>query len=91
MSALCEHERLGDHCEDCALVKAIERGYRPAEHPQAPAPPELDLAEQHLLVEIGSNTYVQVMAGDDIPHAVRALPRVDRATLKPLKGRPRKG
>ncbi|MFI7633471.1 hypothetical protein [Nonomuraea sp. NPDC049400] len=85
MSAFCEHNRLADHCEDCALIQAKERGYRPPEHPQAPATPEPEIAEQTVLIETGLNTYTLVMAGDDIPHSLRNLPRRDRDTMKLLK------
>src|SRR5437868_3496056 len=33
----CEHGRLADGCEDCALIAGIERGYRPNPIP-APKP-----------------------------------------------------
>ncbi len=73
----CEHGRLSDGCEDCALAAAMERGYV---HPhQRPAPaPEPERAGADLYVDRGEGRYTLVIAGDVIPASLVNLPRVPR-------------
>jgi hypothetical protein len=75
--AFCKHGRLTDGCEDCALLAAMERGYRPqaADTAQLPKP---ERAEVDLYCDQGDGRYMLVIAGDVIPPALVHLPRVPR-------------
>ncbi|WP_158895226.1 hypothetical protein [Amycolatopsis anabasis] len=64
---LCPHNRMPEQCEDCALVQAAERGYRPPEVPQA-STPDTVRADTDMYVETGEpDTYVFIRAGESIP------------------------
>lgn len=80
--AFCQHGRLADGCEDCALLTAMERGYRPqaADTAQLPKP---ERAEVDLYCDQGDGRYVLVIAGDVIPPALAHLPRVPRTPPEP--------
>lgn len=82
----CEHGRLSDGCEDCALIKAMERGYRPHTLP-ALTQPEAEVAETDLyLNHHDSGRYTLVRAGDPIPVELTHLPREPRTTATDAPG-----
>lgn len=75
---LCDHGRLSDGCEDCALRSALERGYvHPRTRNHHPHhPPET--AAHDLYLDRGEGRYVLVNAGDPIPGSMADLPRIPR-------------
>lgn len=77
--ALCPHGRLSDGCEECALVAAMERGYRHPHEKPKPAP-EPERAAEDLYLDRGDGRYVLVLKGDVIPPALAELPRVPRTS-----------
>lgn len=86
----CPHGRTDEHCEDCRLVAALERGYQPVTPPQPVPAPEPMYAEADLFVDHGGERYTYIAEGHVIPHGIAYLPRVPvhRPTHeKPVKGR----
>lgn len=74
----CEHGRLADGCEDCALIKAMERGYQPHTLP-ALTQTAPDVADHDLyLNHHDSGRYTFIRAGDPIPTELAHLPREQR-------------
>ena len=70
----CEHGRLADACEDCTLIAAMERGYRPHTLPTTPRI-EPELADGDTYLDHGHNKYTVVKAGNPIPPGLTHLPR----------------
>jgi hypothetical protein len=80
--AFCAHGRLGNHCENCAMVAALERGHTlPTPVPSGPVP-DPELAAHDLDVELGDGRSVFVAAGDPIPPEHAARPRRRRSDGK---------
>jgi hypothetical protein len=76
----CEHGRTPEHCQDCRIALAFERGSYVPTPVKASPPPEPVLAERDLFVDHGDDRYTFVAKGDVIPHAMTDLPRVPRMT-----------
>jgi hypothetical protein len=70
----CEHGRLSDGCEDCALITGIERGYRPNPVP-APKGAQPELADGDTYLDHGGDTYTYIRSGEPIPSSMTHLPR----------------
>lgn len=74
--AVCPHLRTREHCEDCRVADASQRGdYVPTPVTAGPAP-ELELADHDVYLDHGDNRYTYIGKGDAIPRALAALPRV---------------
>lgn len=81
MSLYCEHDRIGDQCEDCAFLAAQQRGFPhlPAQlHTPTPKSPAEERVEEDTLVDVGGDVSVLVMAGDVVPTDVADKPRRPR-------------
>jgi hypothetical protein len=76
----CQHGRTPEHCEDCRIALAYERGQYVPIPVKSDPPPELEIAERDLYIDHGDDRYVYVAAGDPIPHQMKDLPRVMRRT-----------
>ena len=83
----CVHGRDPRGCEDCQLVRALERGYIAPDRVTVPAPPAPVLAEVDLHIDRGDRATF-VAAGDPIPPALVDLPRVPVA--RPTVEKPRR-
>lgn len=71
----CEHGRLADSCEDCALVRALERGYRPNAVPTTPTP-QPEITEHPVFIDHGDgHRFTFVAAGGEVPRGLSHLPR----------------
>ena len=87
---VCEHLRTRANCEDCALVRAQQRGHgAPVPEPVA-VPDEVELADYTLLIEVGPDHFVQIMAGYPVPARLAHLPRQPRDGEPPKKPTARK-
>ena len=83
----CVHGRTHGSCEDCQLVRALERGYVAPDRVSVAAPPAPVLAEVDLHIDRGDRATF-VAAGDPIPAALVDLPRVPVA--RPTIDKPRR-
>ena len=77
--AFCTHGRLGDHCEDCALIAAAERGVPVGTPIPAQPAPELAMADDDLVFDHGDGRTVLIAAGDPIPADLADLPHRPRS------------
>ncbi len=72
MALFCDHNRLADHCEDCAFVSALERGVVPPDGKarDTNTPPRVTVDVDTVIdrsADLGPGRETFVAAGDAIP------------------------